>query len=178
MSDVSLHTYFAVEAPLSTFFIDTGERMRVCRRDSRHEVGEKAKFCPECGHEISLQALTKPAPEFKAFCDQNGASPEEAFVLLRDGAWEWKDDDGVESYTIGWHRVQTRDEAEINEGDLVWALGVKLQEHWLEGRENAPKLLCYSVKDMEILSKALSEICEKFQIKGTPKLYVQAYLSY
>jgi hypothetical protein len=175
--DVHLHTYFAVETPVSSFFLDTGERRAVCRQNITHEITEGAKFCAQCGSEVATQAITEPAPAFKTFCDKHEVGPEEAFSLLRDGAWEWSDNNGA-AYTIGWHRVQVVDGSEVNSDEkLVWALGIQIEN---SNATDTRKLrtVAYSIEDMEKLTEALREITEEFQIEGTPKLYVQVYFSY
>jgi len=175
---VYVRTYIAVEASLSSFFTDTGERTAICTRYECHEVSETAKFCEHCGAAVGQKATMKPTEAFAAFCEKAGATPESAFEQLKDGDWEWSNDEG-ESHPVGWYAVNPVEDSE-SRGERLMALGVRLVNHNLDGwvREARVDELSYTASDLTKLSRIVLELMSELRIDGTPKLYVQGYMSY
>jgi len=178
-----LKVYFAVEAPLSVFFYDTGRREHVCSGSS-HTVSETAKFCEQRGAAAMTKPIMEPTEVFRAFCVKMDCTPEYAFDALRKGEWEWSDEEGS-SHTLGWHKVNYLEDseslAESSSGKRLMALGIELASRDLTDDivyESRKQELSYTLDDLAAFTRVMQEVKDEFNIPAAPKLYVQGYLSY
>jgi len=175
---VVLSTYFAVEAPVSTFFFDTRKREHICSSGNlSHTVSATANFCEQCGKPIVAKAIMEPTEVFRAFCVKVEATPEQAFEMLREGDWEWSDDKGSK-HSLGWYKVcYSINPLGEDSSDGLMALGIKLEERFIHGEESSSEAISYIADDLTTLTEVLKEVVEEFKLTTTPKLYVQAYRS-
>lgn len=169
-----VNTYFAIEAPRSTFWTPTGALLEVCSKNRDHALPGNARFCPECASPVSQEAAEEAAPTLRGFADELGVTPEVAFGELLDpeGGWFWNSDKGVQiSLTIHWHSIErfSRESPEIK--GLGFQLG---RELYLEREANQ---LTYSLTDLAPYHIALLEVAQKFMLPGEPRLWIQVEAS-
>ena len=170
MSISEINVYLAVEAPISTFFVDTGKEKIVCSGDGQHEVRETANFCEHCGSPIKRVPIKEPAPALKAFCDKEGVTPVQAFFHLEEEGWEWSDVEGETSYTLRWLEVQLRSCSK----EKIRALGFCLETIDAIPSQDKRNVVSYSLDDFPFkLKEALREVAESFELEAEPKLYLQ-----
>ena len=169
-----LNTYFAIEAPRSTFWSPTEETLTLCGDESTHVLPTKAKFCPECGAQVVSKPVEEPAPALRAFADELGVPPELAFSELidPDGGWEWTADNGLQvPLTIRWHSIDGFHRVLPRVKGLGFQLGRVLY------LDHSNKQLTYSITELAPYHIALLEVAQKFNISGEPRLWLQVEVS-
>ena len=174
---IHLYAYFAVETPLTVFFVDTGASQLLCSRDPGHKIGDSAKFCEHCGGATRRTPILIPTPPFKRFCEQQGVDPRQMFEALREEDCEWTSDDGEARHTLGWYCLDVVSDGEPRDS-ATWGLGIRIRHRRAYNPEMTdPRTWGFTEEDLTPYRTAMAEVCEKFEITRTPKLYFQTHLS-
>lgn len=174
-----VNVFYAIEAPYGAFFTPTGSNKRVCSVvPFAHPVQPTANFCDQCGNKTTMQPIEAATEAFQAFCDAREIEPRFAYHQLTEDGWEWSADDatGVK-LTVGLYRVQSVDTPDRRDPrETITALGIKIDS--IHEEPGSLAATSFVAEDLARFDAPVREVAEAFKITGTPRLYVQLYVSY